>query len=293
MTAPTAERGRAGHSIMEVLTLIGPIGLLTALLYYFGYVSARAYYAHFGITVSVLDFSTTHYLLRSPDTLFRPVVATLLAVLAAGVVHLVLRRILQAVTPRWALAIAVVILTVGAALLVVAVLGLFDVTPEAIAAPALLMSALVTEYGLGVARRHGHLSARNRELLEIGVLQRRVLLGALVVIGAFWAVTDLAQERGTTAAQVFELSLPLRPQVVVYSERDLQLPGGSGIGATRLTDPTAAQEGGYKFRYNGLRQLLYANGRWFLLPVGWTRDNGATVIVLPDDHAGSRVDMAR
>jgi hypothetical protein len=285
---------------MEVLTLIGPIGLLTALLYYFGYVSARAYYAHFGITLSALNFSTTHYLLRGPDTLFRPVAVVLLAALAAGVAHLLLRRALQAVTPGWALAIAVVIVAVGAALLVLGVLGLIDVVPEAVAALALSLSALVIEYGLGVARRYAYLSPRNRELLETGVLQRRVLLGALVVIGTFWAVTDLAQERGAAAARVVELSLRLQPQVVVYSKDDLRLPGGTGIGVTPLTDPNAEKtnpnaekkEGGYNFRYNGLRPLLYANGRWFLLPVGWTRDNGATVIVLPDGHAGSRVDMA-
>ena len=36
-----------------------------------------------------------------------------------------------------------------------------------------------------------------------------------------------------------------------------------------------------------------AGGRWFLLPAGWTPDNGATVIVLPDSANDIRVDLSR
>jgi hypothetical protein len=52
------------------------------------------------------------------------------------------------------------------------------------------------------------------------------------------------------------------------------------------------EEAAYRFRCNGLRMLLHSGGRWFLLPVGWTAQNGATVVLLPDDAPTLRVDLA-
>ena len=71
------------------------------------------------------------------------------------------------------------------------------------------------------------------------------------------------------------------------SEKDLHLPGPQ-VGVTALDGTNSA----YSFQYNGLRPLLYANHRWFLLPVGWTHGNGSTVIVLQDDPGHVRVDLA-
>jgi hypothetical protein len=107
------------------------------------------------------------------------------------------------------------------------------------------------------------------------------------LIAVFWAVTDIAAERGTATARLVEPTLRIRPQAVVYSEKDLHLPGPE-VGVVALSGADSA----YAFRYNGQRPLLYANGRWFLLPVGWTHDNGATVIVLEDDPGHLRVDLA-
>jgi hypothetical protein len=60
------------------------------------------------------------------------------------------------------------------------------------------------------------------------------------------------------------------------------------VGVTALS----GKETAYRFRYNGLRPLLYARDRRFLLPVDWTHDNGSTVIVLQDDPSRVRVDLA-
>jgi hypothetical protein len=89
------------------------------------------------------------------------------------------------------------------------------------------------------------------------------------------------------AARAFELSLPLQSQAVVYSKVRLHITG-PGVAVVDL-NPTDAL---YQFRYNGLRTLLHSSGRWFLLPVGWTADNGATVVLLPDDSPDIRIDLA-
>ena len=71
------------------------------------------------------------------------------------------------------------------------------------------------------------------------------------------------------------------PQSVLIAPRIRQID-------TRL----GGQDTAYHFRYIGLRLLVYAQGRWFLLPAGWTATNGSTVIVLDDDPGHVRVDLA-
>jgi len=100
-------------------------------------------------------------------------------------------------------------------------------------------------------------------------------------------VTLVAEERGKEGAELVESGLLFLPQAVVYSDKNLQLP----VPSTTAT-PLAGDNSAYSYRYNGLRQLTYANNRWFLVPVGWRHDNGATVIVLDDDPGHLRVDLA-
>ena len=116
---------------------------------------------------------------------------------------------------------------------------------------------------------------------------RRGLLAALALVAVFWTATTVAQQRGVGAANAIEASLLVRPQAVVYSRTRLQITG-SGVMLSRLDASDAA----FAYRYSGLRTLVHAGGRWFLLPAGWTRDNGATVIVLPDSTADIRVDLS-
>ncbi|MET8678029.1 hypothetical protein ABZW18_10670 [Streptomyces sp. NPDC004647] len=74
-------------------------------------------------------------------------------------------------------------------------------------------------------------------------------------------------------------SLPGRPEVVLYTKEPLRdLP--TGASSTRLA-PTAGSE--LRYRYRGLRLLVQANGRLFLVPAHWTTPGGRT-LVLPYDN---------
>lgn len=281
------DHGRMWRSTVDVLTVVGPIAVLTGLLYYFGYVSAKAFYSYFGVSLSVLDFSTTNYVVRSADTLFRPIATVLVIMMVVFVAHHLIGRGLSRLGSGWSRRVAVGVGVAGSALAAAGLLGLYGVVSGVVSAISLGLSAILMEYGVWMASRYGEPTPRLREMLRAGMGLRRGLLASVVLVASFWAVTDLAQERGRATALVFERSLPLQAQAVVYSETDLLIPG-PGVGVTTVGDG----RDGYRFRYNGLRQLLYANDRWFLLPVGWTHDNGATAIVLEDAHAGSRVDLA-
>jgi hypothetical protein len=275
------------RTVVEIAALVGPAGILTGILYYFGYISAKAFYSYFGVSLSALNFSPTNYLVRSTDTFFRPVATLLIFVLVVFVSHHLLGQLLGRVghhRARW------VMFGLCGATAVLAGFGLSGLygEPLGLVSPlSLAASAALMEYSVLIAVRYASLPAAMRALLHAGVGLRRGLLAALVLIAIFWAVTNLAQERGTTNARLAELALPLQPQAVVYSEKDLHLPG-PGVAVTNLNGDNSA----YRFRYNGLRPLLYANGRWFLLPVGWKRDNGSTVIVLQDDPGRVRIDLA-
>jgi hypothetical protein len=282
-----AGRSRFWRSAAEVLAFLGPIGLLTGVLYYFGFVSAKAFYSYFGVSLSALDFSTTDYLVRSADTLFRPLATLLIILVVVLVAHHVLGPTPELAGPRWVRGVMLSFCAISIVLAAIGILGLYG-EPRGVWSPLSLAAAvLILEYGLWTASRHGALPAKIELLIHPGADLRRGLIAALAVVATFWAVTDIADERGRATARLVEKSLPLQPQAVVYSEKDLHLP----VPDAAVT-PLDGDETAYRFRYNGLRPLIYARGRWFLLPVGWTHDNGSTVIVLQDDPSRVRVDLA-
>src|SRR4051794_29903298 len=61
-----ADPAAAGLSRLRLaVTVLGPITIVTALLYYYGYVTTYAEYAYFGVNVELLNYSSADYVLRS------------------------------------------------------------------------------------------------------------------------------------------------------------------------------------------------------------------------------------
>jgi hypothetical protein len=60
-------------------TIVAPVTVLGALLFYFGYVSSSSEYAYFGINVDTIGLSTQDYIMRSPQTLLVPLLVLTLA----------------------------------------------------------------------------------------------------------------------------------------------------------------------------------------------------------------------
>jgi hypothetical protein len=286
---PAPEKG--GHhlslSISDIVTVIGPVGLLTGVLYYFGYVSARAFYSYFGISLSILDIPSNSYLLGDADTFFKPVAAVLIVSILAFAVHQLVSQVLGWLRRPWVIGFLIGLGAVTGALAGFGLLGLFGQPGGLASAVALAVAGLLAEYIAWIATRFPVISAKVQVAVRRGKNLRRGLILALVLIAIFWAVADVAYQRGISEARLVEFSLPIRSQAVVYSDRDLDMPGHD-VGITVLRGKDSA----YRYRYNGLRPLLYAHDRWFLLPVGWTHDNGETVIVLQDDPGHVRVDLA-
>lgn len=282
-----------GAAVDFVTRVVAPASLLTAVLYYFGYMRELALFGYFGVDLGSLQFSTTDYLVRSAGTIFLPVGT----VLACGALALFLHHLLTlgldrasrkcSYTPRAVTGIAAIaamtLLALGiAGLEVPRDIGLMPVTPPI----ALGTGALLAEYAIYLAAAYTPSPPMWTDTLQVTRPLRRILIGALLLVSAFWATSVVAEQRGNAVAQAVEESLPVQPEVVVYSSQHLQITG-PGITETPLPATNAA----YAFRYNGLRPLIHSGGHWFLLPAGWTHSNGATVIILPDATSGIRVEL--
>ncbi len=100
----------------------------------------------------------------------------------------------------------------------------------------------------------------------------------LVMVFVFAAVARYADAYGRTEAQSTARILKRRPSVTIYSAKRLFIQA-PGVHEVQLRGADAA----YKYRCSGLRLLAWSNGRYFLLPDGWSTADQVTII-LPDSN---------
>lgn len=265
------------------MSVVAPVTVVSAVLFYFGYVSSRAQYDYFGVDVDTIGLSTQDYVMRSPQPLLVPVlVLTLLGTaLLAG--HTAVRRRLAAgARPLRHLRTAIV---AGLALLAIGLMLLFGyalvadwilyplVTPLVLA-----VGAAVTAYSLSTMRwletREETGLQQDHTFVRPGVIG---LLWVAVAAGVFWSTATLAEWSGRGLAQEQARDLDELPSVVVDTRDRLYLPTGTGIQERRLA-PTA-DDTGFRYRYFDLRLLIHGNDRMFLVPERWSPT--ATTVVLP------------
>ena len=260
-------------SILQLVTAIGsPIALGTALLFYFGWRRSTAEAKALGFDVSVLGMSPQEFMLRSVPVLFFPLALLLLASLGAVWSHARLLRHLDrdqgrdrvlrvADVLRWSW---LLLLLIGVALLVASPsLGrLFLPT-------FVTLGVLGTIYGTLLRRRATQDPTRTR-------LPVVMLVAALVALLLFWQTERLARVAGLALAEEIGGNVRALTAVTLYSPKKLQL--GPEVPETRFTEPDSA----YRYRYDGLRMLDHASGKYFLLPDRWTPER-PRLIVIHDD----------
>ena len=83
--------GQLERWIGVAATIIAPATLLSAVLFYFGYVSSRSQYEYFGVDVDTIGLSTRDYVMRSPQPLLVPLLALALAAAALVAGHAAVR----------------------------------------------------------------------------------------------------------------------------------------------------------------------------------------------------------
>ncbi|TCO35730.1 hypothetical protein EV652_101615 [Kribbella steppae] len=246
-----------------------PVTLITALLFYFGYVSARSQYEYFGIDVDTIGLSTQDYVMRSPQPLLVPLLVITLLAVAGLLLH-------NAIHPTETGVRRAARATVGLLLFGVAALLAFPLIGHlpyyALFVPGVIGLASATLAYLTYLRRQ----------VSPHVGGQRTLIALLVVVTvicAFWATATTAQYTGRGLAKADAEDLDKFPVVILDTKEKLAL-RSPGLEETALR---AGAGQTFNYRYRGLRLLIVGENRLFLVPQQWTASN--TTVVVPLDSS--------
>jgi hypothetical protein len=287
---------RIERLISSATSVVAPLSLLTALMFYFGYASARAQYDYFGVDVDTIGLSTQDYVMRSPAPLLTPLLTFVLLGVALATLHESVRRRTRDARSaadatdatarehrrlrRWrTLARALTGGGWGVLLLGVGLLLAYGylatrwgyyplVTPIVLA-----VGSALALYGRRVARLLGD-GQRFRPVV--------LLLGLVVATNVFWATATFAEWSGRGTAMELADHLDRLPSVILDTTQQLHLTS-PGIEETVLRTPEGAPADGqtYFYRYRGLRLLIQGSDRLFLVPGGtWSASNSTLVVPL-------------
>lgn len=271
-------------------TVIAPATLLSALLFYFGYVSARAQYAYFGVDVDTIGLSTQDYVMRSPQPLLFPLLALTLLGLAGVRLHVEVRRRLAAAVADPATAAAYVrrvrwatrsgwLLVMSGALLLVGYGGLREWTAYPLLTPLVLAAGAAT---VAYARRiEARLAPPDPAAADLRALRRvvGVFVLVVVVVSTFWVTATLAQWSGRGLAHHDATHLGDLPAVILDTTERLYV-RDPGVEETAL--PAGAEQR-FRYRYRNLRLLIQGGEHMFLVAETWSPSNAT--LVVPMDGA--------
>ena len=234
------QRSQAERWVSFAAGIVTPVTLITALLFYFGYVSSRSQYEYFGIDVDAIGLSTQDYVMRSPQPLLVPLLVLSLIAVAGLLLHNAIRARAGLVAVRRARLAAIVVLALG-------VLGLFLYPVLG----GLAYYALVVPLVIGLAAA-AYLSYLTTKLQDLGPQVALIaLLAAVTLTCAFWATATTAQYSGRRLAKSAAKDLNEFPVVIIDTKERLHL-HSPGVEETAL-QPSAGQT--FNERYRGMRLL--------------------------------------
>jgi hypothetical protein len=262
-------------------SILAPTTVLTALLFYFGYVTTAAEYGYFGISMGSLDLSYQALLLNSVGALYVPLGLLFLIVLGGLWAHLWFCRTIRAQAPRRIRSrVGLVMVGLGALVFLRGVVGV--VVPSiartewiAVTPACLGLGIVVLAYGRGLLTSSSG-DARPRTWADTA---GTVMVCGVVVLSLFWAANSFAAAYGRGHAASIARYLDKRPAVVLDTVDRLFV---TYPGVVERSIPGTAERT-YRYRYRGFRLLVEANGRLFLLPERWRVEDGATVVLQSDD----------
>jgi hypothetical protein len=107
----------------------------------------------------------------------------------------------------------------------------------------------------------------------------------VAAVCGLWAASLYANAVGTGAAENLVRGLPARTAVIVYSTQPLALRGPG------VTEQPLSRQYLYHYRYQGLRLLITRSGTYYLLPLGWSQQNGSNVTYILNDSDQIRIEL--
>lgn len=256
---PHQQSSAAGTSVVRMIADLGVlIGVVTALLYYYGWVMLSAEVKTMGFEVSILRLGNTEYLVKSVMVVFASAVPVLLiALVALSLQRKVLAPLIAGAELRAALRIARMCSWAWAPLALLA--GLLMLTPfDGYALPlSLLAASLIAQYGRGIIRkRTGHEPWSN---------STRIVVAVLLGLGVFWTVDRVARTIGESAALLLAADPGELPAIALYSDENLYLDGPGVVSVAT----------GRGFCYSGLFLFKQSDNSYFFI----TKQPGRVIIL--------------
>lgn len=290
--ADEAVPGTVERLLRLVAGVVAPTTVLSALLYYFGYVTTLAQYAYFGVDVDMAGLTTADYLLRSAAAVYVPFGAVFLVSLVAVWAHLAVRRVLdaghraRAVRAGTTAVAALGLLLVGRGVLGVVVPGVSRAEAPGVSPLSLAAGVVLLAYARWLSRRAATRDGRTTATSPWVELVSAGLVAGLVVLSLFWAANSFAAAYGRGRAISLAERLHTRPAVVIDTTERLYL-ALPGVQETVL--PTDTDQV-FRYRYRGLRLLLQSRTGMFLVPDTWQPADGTTLVV---PNEGVRLQLSR
>jgi hypothetical protein len=287
---PTAERQPSTfeHYLSLGASVVAPVTVISGLLFYFGYVSARAQYAYYGVDVDTIGLSTQGYVMRSPQALLVPLLVLVVLSVALVACHLAVAAWVARARPdrartaaRRGLAAGVLTLAIGF-VLVFAYPLLADWPYYALATPVVVaVGAGFTAYCWRLASRLPSTGDTVPATASTPTIRRigQVLLWVLVVACVFWSTATIAQWSGRGLARHDAKRLNSLPAVILDTKERLII-NDPNVKETELAASTGQT---FHYRYRNLRLLIDGHDRMFLVPSTWSAS--ATTLVVPLDDS--------
>ncbi|MGX1809735.1 hypothetical protein ACWIGI_28775 [Nocardia sp. NPDC055321] len=317
----TAESTSNSSRLVAIFSeIVAPTAFVGALLFYFGWARAFAYYNYFGIHLSVLSFSQQELLMRSVDALYVPLgfvgIVGLVAAWAytfarhrsVSIVPMPLRHLAHVLTLAipaafrtriaWLWRVAAIGVPLAVAILLVAngLAGLLNLptpinrTIIAAAPVTFILGVLIVSWLVNRHRLIPNVSTNRRRFERPGLVESGFLI---IVIGlnAFWAADDYAEEVGRARAIQFAETLHDRPLTYLYTESRLHLVAatiaGSGVREAVCANPPGASESKPTYRYEGLVLVIQAADQVVLVPRTWTPKAGTAIVLSKGSGGGA------
>lgn len=274
-------------------TIIAPATALSALLFYFGYVSSRTQYEYFGVDVDTIGLSTRDYVMRSPQPLLFPLLVLTLLAVGGLWLHAAVDRGITAATSGggrqtllerydrtawWMLRTGWTLVGVGVALVVGYALVRDWATYQLVTPLLLSVGSVLVGYASWMGRR---LHPEDVPRQGSAVTQRRVagvVLFLFIVVNLFWATATVAQWTGRGVARNDARHLDRLPSVILDTKEQLYLRDSS----VEVSALPAAEGQTFHYRYRHLRLLIHGGDRMFLIPDQWAPGNTTLVVPLDD-----------
>lgn len=271
MATTTPQVSSGLPQLLRILgTIVAPTTLLTALLFYFGWMHAYFFFEYFGVNSTLLGLTRQDYLMRSIDGLFVPLAVVAAVGLLALWGHVLLRERLVAA----ARLLVPIVAAVGLALFAIGMWGVFARTVFefhfAVSPLSLAGGVLLLAYASSL-RFPARASVFHAVAEWAGVF-------VLVGLSLFWVLTDYSSAVGTSRARRLASRLDAQPSVVVFSADGLSLQA-PGVRELACEDPDAA----YRFRYEGLKLVLQSDDQYLFLPQDWSRADGVAIVLPRSD----------